>query len=97
MAGPDCLVRDLYGVMKAIGTASRRGLPGLYIADHASQILHSDRFGDIDIHASVFRASSCFRTCDAGERGNTDSAKVATAFVFADLRSSFEAVHDLSL
>ena len=25
MAGPDCLIRDLYGVMKAIGTASRPG------------------------------------------------------------------------
>ena len=76
---------------------SRRRLPSLYVADHASQVLDSDRLGDIDVHPSGFRASSGFRACDAGERGNVNPKKVETALVVADLRGGLKAVHDLNL
>lgn len=45
---------------KGIETSSSRGLSSPYVIDHASQVLHSDRLGDIDIHASVLRAGPRF-------------------------------------
>ena len=87
----------LRGVTKRTETQSCRGLPSPYVADHASQVLHPDRLGDINIHTSVLRAGSRFRACNAGESGNVDSAKLRAAFVVADPRSGFEAVHDLEL
>ena len=94
---PSPLTDVLRGVTESTETKSRRGLPSSYVADHASQILHPDRLGDINIHTSILRAGSRFRACNAGESGNVDSAKLRATLVVADPRSGFEAVHDLEL
>jgi len=82
-------------VTKHVGLLSCRSFSRSNIADHAGQILHSDRLGDINIDAGIFRAFPRFRACDAGESSNIDSAKVEAAFVVTNFRGRFESVHDL--
>jgi hypothetical protein len=82
-------------VKYAAGSQSSRGLPSSYIADHGGQILHPDRLSNVDIDASIFRASSCFRACDACESGDVNPGKAVTAFMIANLGGGFETVHDL--
>jgi hypothetical protein len=87
--------QPLRRVNYATGPQSSRGLPSSYIADHAGQILHPNRLCNVYVDASIFRASSCFRACNAGESSDVNPRKTASTFVVANLGGGFETVHDL--